>query len=377
LSLSAPSSRLRPCWSKPPAPRRTGRAGVRDPAFQPGQGLKLLALQSGKQALFSATALEGRRTAGISGAFTLEEALDRLLRDSDLDYRIVGDRMILVTARSTTTDSRATATGQPRANVPEPSSVDTVIVTAVSDEAPPSVERLSARILAGSGVFDPGEIARLSPALNALPSGAGQLKLAVRGVYGAGEATTPVYFGGAPVSGPSGTNSDPGLVTPDLALVDINHVDVLRGPQGFDHGAGAIGGELRIEPNAAVLGRYTGSASVQGRFVKGGAAGGMASVVENLPISDALAVRLVAYRRDNGGYVDNVRLGRDNTNSETTQGVRVAIKARLSDRLEASGLAAYQQRRIGDTSVWNGALGPICRAATASTAAITIWACPA
>jgi outer membrane receptor protein involved in Fe transport len=328
------------------------------PASSLADAVKLLALQSGKQALFSATALEGRRTAGLNGAFTLGEALDRLLRDSGFDYRIVGDRMILITPRPSPAAAQASATERARATAGEISSVDTVIVTAVSDEAPPSVERLSARILAGSGVFDPGEVARLSPALNALPSGAGQLKLALRGVYGAGEATTPVYFGGAPVSGPSGTNSDPGLVTPDLALVDIDHVDVLRGPQGFDHGAGAIGGELRIEPNGAVLGRYGGSANLQARLVRGGTPGGMAAVAENLPIGDDLAVRLVAYRRDNGGYIDNVRLGRDNTNDETTQGVRVAIKARLSDRLEASGLAVYQQRRIGDTSVWNGALGP-------------------
>ncbi len=322
------------------------------------EAIKLLALQSGKQALFSATAIEGRRTGGVNGAFTVEEALDRLLGDSDLDYRIVADRMILISVRRPATPPVVATAPRPRVTGNDSSSVDTVIVTAASDEAPPSVERLSARVLAGSGVFDPGEIARLSPALNALPSGAGQLKLALRGVYGAGEATTPVYFAGAPVSGPSGTNSDPGLVTPDLALVDIGHVDILRGPQGFDHGAGAIGGELRIEPNAPVLGRYGGSASLQARAVQGGAPGGMVSVVENLPIGADLAVRLVAYRRDNGGYVDNVRLGRENTNSETTQGLRVAVKARLSDRLEASGFAVYQQRRIGDTSVWNGALGP-------------------
>lgn len=343
-------------------PAGAAPVGSRQPFAIPpsnlAEAIKLLALQSGKQALFSAPALEGRRTAGVSGALTVEEALDRLLRDSGFDYRIVADRMILVTARPTAPAPRDLTPERARAITGESSSVDTVIVTAASDEAPPSVERLSARVLAGSGVFDPGEVARLSPALNALPSGAGQLKLALRGVYGAGEATTPVYFGGAPVSGPSGTNSDPGLVTPDLALVDIDHVDVLRGPQGFDHGAGAIGGELRIEPNAAVLGRYAGSVNLQARFVRDGAPGGMISVVENLPIGDDLAVRLVAYRRDNGGYVDNIRLGRENTNSETTQGVRVAVKARLSDRVEASGLAVYQQRRIGDTSVWNGALGP-------------------
>ncbi|MBO9560792.1 MAG: TonB-dependent receptor [Caulobacter sp.] len=317
-----------------------------------------MALQSGKQVLLSAAVLEDRRTAGLNGSFTVEEALERLLRGSDLDYRIVGDRMILITARAPAPTPQAVLNDRPRPPAGEPSPVDTVIVTAVSDEAPPNVERLSARVLAGGGVFDPGEVARLSPALNALPSGAGQLKLALRGVYGAGEATTPIYFGGAPVSGPSGTNSDPGLVTPDLALVDINHVDVLRGPQGFDHGGGAIGGELRIEPNTAVLGRYAGSVSLQARFVKGGAPGGMVAVAENLPVSDELAVRLVAYRRDNGGYIDNVRLGRDNTNDETTQGVRVSVKARLTDQLEATGLAVYQQRRIGDTSVWNGSLGP-------------------
>ncbi|MEJ2817006.1 TonB-dependent receptor [Caulobacter sp. CCG-8] len=356
LGALAASSALapQPAGAAPAGPRQAFAI----PASSLAEAIKRVALQSGKQVLFSAAVVEDRRTAGLNGTFTVEEALERLLRGSDLDYRIVGERMILITARAPPPAPQVATTERPRLSAGESTPVDTVIVTAVSDEAPPNVERLSARVLAGGGVFDPGEVARLSPALNALPSGAGQLKLALRGVYGAGEATTPVYFGGAPVSGPSGTNSDPGLVTPDLALVDINHVDVLRGPQGFDHGAGAIGGELRIEPNPAVLGRYAGSANLQARFVRGGAAGGMVAVAENLPVNDDLAVRLVAYRRDNGGYIDNVRLGRDDTNDETTQGVRVAVKARLSDRLEASGLAVYQQRRIGDTSVWNGALGP-------------------
>ncbi|MBO9558407.1 MAG: hypothetical protein J7515_07440, partial [Caulobacter sp.] len=84
----------------------------------------------------------------------------------------------------------------------------------------------------------------------------------------------------------------------------------------------------------------------------------MASIAENLPIGDDAAIRLVAYRRDNGGYIDNVRLGRNDTNSELTQGVRVSVKVRMTDRLDASGFAVYQQRRIGDTSVWNGALAP-------------------
>jgi outer membrane receptor protein involved in Fe transport len=333
-----------------PAPRQRFEV----PAGPLAQAINRLALESGRQVLFSPDAARGKWTQGFAGALSLDDALSRLLAGSGLDYAMTSGGMVIITAADAVRPDRAAA---PRTLAAEPNLVEALVVVPGLAEAPTGVERLNVESLDRSVAPGLRDATRLSSSITAVPNGGGDLKLALRGVYGAGEATTPLYFAGSPISAPSGTTSDPGLVTPDLLLVDIDHLDVLRGPQGVDHGAGAIGGELRIVPREPLLGVAQGEVSAQVNDIEGGRPGYQLAAVGNLPFGDSVAVRGVLYRRTSGGYVDNVRLGLDDVNGERTEGGRLAVQARPTDELEVNAFAVYQRRTLGDTSAWNRSLG--------------------
>jgi iron complex outermembrane receptor protein len=327
------------------------------PAGPLAQAVNRLALQSGRQVLFSPEIARGKWTQAVSGTLPLPAALDRLLSGSGLAYSISRGGMIVLGPAPPAADDPPPSLPGPRLTPTEPVWVEALVVTPGLAEAPANVERLNAAAL--DRTVTPGlrDVARLSSSLNALPNAGGDLKLALRGVYGAGEATTPLYFAGLPISGPSGTTSDPGLVTPDLALVDIDHLDVLRGPQGVDHGAGAIGGELRIAPRDPLLGVVQGEIASQVSSTRGGHLGYQLSGVLNVPVGEDVAVRGVAYSRRTGGYVDNVRLGLEDTNDDWADGGRLAIKVRPSDTLSVDLFGVFQRRGLGDGSGWNKPLG--------------------
>ena len=79
-----------------------------------------------------------------------------------------------------------------------------------------------------------------------------------------------------------------------MKLVDIERVEVLRGPQGTLYGAGSMAGTVRIIPNAPKLDALEGSVAT--RYSNTAEAGGdnhSVQAVLNLPvIEDKLAVRV-------------------------------------------------------------------------------------
>ncbi len=90
-----------------------------------------------------------------------------------------------------------------------------------------------------------------------------------------------------------------------LQLDDIQRIEVLRGPQGTLYGAGALGGALRIIPNAPKLGEFSGNLEASGGVVTG--AGKMAYTTYamlNLPLGDTLALRASAKFAYEPGWLD-------------------------------------------------------------------------
>ena len=113
---------------------------------------------------------------------------------------------------------------------------------------------------------------------------------------------------------------------PDLRLVDMERVEILKGPQGPLYGSGALGGIYHMVTRKPELSGYSGSFRLIGEAVEHGSPGAGGEAVLNVPVVDGkLAVRGVGYFLHSGGWVDN--LGRNrNANQTKTAGGRLAVR---------------------------------------------------
>ena len=111
---------------------------------------------------------------------------------------------------------------------------------------------------------------------------------------------------------------------PALRLIDVDRVEVLRGPQGTLYGSGAIGGVVQIITHPPNLTTYSAVGGAGLTTVEDGALGQQTDVVVNLPIfRDRVGLRLVAYDDRFGGYVDDVNLGMRNVGGTLREGARL------------------------------------------------------
>ena len=148
------------------------------------------------------------------------------------------------------------------------------------------------------------------PGVNLMNQGAAYNSIVIRGLAinaeqdgDANGPVTGVYFGDTPISGlgVSGNSAD-------IKLVDMERVEVLKGPQGTLYGAGAMGGVVRNIPKEPDLAEFSGSVKVGvSNTARLGGTNSDVQAVINLPIvEDKLAVRAVAYHFDNSGYYRNI-----------------------------------------------------------------------
>lgn len=336
-----------------------GAGQVMVPAGRLDAGLRRLAAATGWQILFDPALIGDRRIAAIRGGDPAR-ALARMLAGTGLRARRLG-RDLFIIVRS----SPPARPVPPRSPTPPPPATaeDDIVVTALKrptarEDTELSIATLSAAAIDARGLSDLRGAARLLPGLVAFNTSALQQRLAVRGVSATGEATVGVYYGETPIAGPSGTTADPGGSAPDIDLVDVERIELLKGPQGTLYGASSMGGTLRILPHAVDLDRTSGTVDLRGDMVAHGRAGGAVTAVVNPVLRPGrLAVRLVAYRRVLGGYIDNDRLGIADAGGLRRQGVRVQAAWRPSEALRLDTLYLHQDTRLGDGGFWDPALG--------------------
>ncbi len=87
----------------------------------------------------------------------------------------------------------------------------------------------------------------------------------------------------------------------NTTLLDVNSVQVLKGPQGTLFGRNTTGGAILINSNDPELGKFTGKLSASyGRFNEF-----EPTAVINIPIGDKIAIRLAGKRFTRDGYTTN------------------------------------------------------------------------
>jgi iron complex outermembrane recepter protein len=130
---------------------------------------------------------------------------------------------------------------------------------------------------------------------------------------------------------------------PDLHVYDLERVEVIRGPQGTLYGAGSMAGTIRLITKKPDATAFLGDADLSVSETEHGGTNTSIRGMVNLPlIDDKLAARLVLYRSDDSGYIDNIELGeRDANPAYATQG-RLAVRWLPTDTftLDVSALFA-------------------------------------
>ena len=252
------------------------------------------------------------------------------------------------------------ATGAPltAASKPDENSIPDIIVTATKrgDEAlrnvPIAIQALTGDTLAKAGITQFSEYATRVPSLSFQDLGPGDKKYIIRGINSTGAATVGAYYDEAVIS--ADNRNDGGGRNVDLKLFDIARIEVLKGPQGTLYGASSESGTIRIitnKPDSHHFGGYIAGELSQTR--KGGTNYNINGAI-NLPlIENLLAIRLVGWRVDDSGYIDQIRLpaGRkNNVNTDETSGGRASLRFTPTSALSLTASATYQKTHSDGSS---------------------------
>jgi iron complex outermembrane recepter protein len=201
----------------------------------------------------------------------------------------------------------------PSADDGEETALEEIVVTALRrdqklSETPASVTAIGGVELERRGARDVTQLLGLVPGLSNETAQNGYNKFTIRGVNAGGQygnrvsAATAIYLDEVPVSSRVNFWAGP----PDLSLYDIERVEVLRGPQGTLYGASAIGGAIRIIPQAPDASTFSARVAGEVGFTEG--AGDLNFALRgtmNVPlVQDRVGLLLTAERDERAGFLD-------------------------------------------------------------------------
>ncbi len=351
------------------------------PAQSLGSALKALAQDRNLQILYFSAAVHDVHTNGAAGELTTDEALTLLLSGTGLTYRYVSDRAITIMPASqagagptqaspappTTSDDSRKATAasapvlvaqsspgqttssastekRPEGSSPQPI-LQEIIVTARKHEERMQDVALSITVIGSDEIERRGlsgmeDYLRSIPGVNEIDNGALSNAIVIRGISTSPEfenansgTTVASYFDEAPITGAAGYGQG-GI---DLRPVDIERIEVLRGPQGTAFGDASLGGTMRMIPVRPQLNAF--SAKLSADYSNTSELGGNNTMVQgilNVPVIEGtFALRAVGYRYDDSGFYRNVA------------GSDPALLGYASSLDLGSLVAGYQQNDVG------------------------------
>jgi iron complex outermembrane receptor protein len=218
--------------------------------------------------------------------------------------------------------------------------LEEVIVTATKREVAlqdlaMSVGVLTAKQLQDIGAIDLSDYWRLVPSLNARDGAFGGNSVIIRGLsdtdsFQSTESLNAFYIDDTAITYVTGLFASAG----DFAMVDVERVEVLRGPQGTLVGANAMGGAIRVitkEPDPS-----SGTSRLELRLsnTKHGGWNYGGNFIWNQPIGDDSAIRLAAFYQDDDGFIDDIGLQHKNINDKERTGVRLSGLWNTTDSFE-------------------------------------------
>jgi iron complex outermembrane recepter protein len=250
-----------------------------------------------------------------------------------------------------------TAAVAPRVAVSQ-TDLEEIVVTAMRRntsvlDVPYNISAYSSDQLSQSHVSDLSDFAKMVPGLAYVDPGprlsGNNNEFILRGVNAAGTQgldvtqfatpTVSTYLGETPVFF-------------NVQTLDLQRVEVLRGPQGTIYGAGSLSGTIRFIPNSPEMGKFSASAQAdwsktdhagQGNYNFGG--------VVNLPMGESAALRISGGYDHLAGFIDQTNLaiiGRDGVPAINgpTLGPNTALLRQRTNDTNNSGVS-YMRAALG------------------------------
>jgi outer membrane receptor protein involved in Fe transport len=191
-----------------------------------------------------------------------------------------------------------------------------VVVTATrravsAQDLPISITAVTGAALDQAGIQDIAGLAHSMAGVNFTDKGpfggVNGSTLIIRGLNS--EATAGQLALASPVVPPVATYVDETPLFVNLRLQDLDHVEILRGPQGTLYGSGSLGGTIRFVQNAPDPSGF--DAKVETGLSKTAHTHSVNDDVSgmlNLPVTDTFAVRLNASYTDDAGFINQPNL---------------------------------------------------------------------
>ncbi len=225
--------------------------------------------------------------------------------------------------------------------------IEEIIVTAQKrDQAlkdvPMAVSAVTAEDVAAMGAVDLSELQTTVPSLTVSSLAGASETIRIRAVSPPGSLLPVVgrYVDEMTV------NTETSGYGIDFPLVDIERVEVLKGPQGTLYGEGSIGGTVRYITKGPTAGEVDGAMEVSARTVDRGGEGVRAFAAGNVPIgSDVFGLRLAGYWEEGPGWVDN-RFGGDDANARDRWFVRAKARLQPAESFHAELLYQHYESEI-------------------------------
>ncbi len=206
-------------------------------------------------------------------------------------------------------------------------------------ETPLSIVALTSEMVEAKGIEDLQDLARFTPNLSITPArGAGNntANFVIRGIGGGGGATgergVGLYIDGIFMPRTSGAI---------LRVMDIDRIEVLRGPQGTLFGRNSTGGAIRIFSQ-----QPTDQFEGYGKLTLGNMGRSDIIGMLNVPVTDTLSVRMQGAYLSQGGYVER---GTENLGATNDSIGRFQARWEPSSNIRATLGLSYTASRANGT----------------------------
>ncbi|MFC4347126.1 TonB-dependent receptor domain-containing protein [Kordiimonas lipolytica] len=288
----------------------------------------------------------------VSGDMSTSEGLEHLLDGTGFTFEIVSPGVVRV--------FRKPPEGKPAPKTEASSHsepfVQEIMVSSLRradnlQKLPYGISAISAATKEQLGIGTTNQAARRIVGMHATNQGDGQNKVIVRGLSdgafsGRAQSLVSTYF--------DNTRLTYNAPDPSLRLIDIERIEVLRGPQGTLYGSGALTGLYRVITKKPNLAEVELSATAGLAWTKGGTPSQDVSGIVNIPlVENQLAIRAAGYFEHEGGYIDDLRLGLDNVNQSDTYGGRLSAQLKLGDNWSLLAGITLQENERDDSNYYD------------------------